>query len=597
MANQMIALQTRGPQLPDPAKLTAQYASMMNMAQQNETAKRQAAQAQQAMDIKAAEEARAVQLQGPALAEAGAKATAADIKTAMDFNNFVRVALSNSDSPQQVAAFAERIASQRQFQNPVYQGALSDAIASMPTEPAQFEAWKEKTALSTLEADKRYEQVYKTQTTGTEQREIALPKYGRGGAVEVPGSRIEVPQGMQYITDDRGNVRAVPKEVGGGFGTPAPAVGTQPSMGAPGRGNTADVVYGFGKYGSPDKPLSTMPIGEVQRFQRQLIDNTRGKIGAGPDKGTGAVGTYQIVYGTLKDYAPKVLGPNWRNTPFTADVQEQIAKAIYEDVKRGDLKKTWAGLPSNRPGQYSNVPWEQVRDKIIRVESGGGPRRTPTSGASAPTAGTGEPPIIIKGSGAKNKASTEGERRFGTISRQMRTNLKEAVNILESNPKAIRPSGAEYAASQIPIYGEEARLFAESEPRQQFVASILRFLDNITFVNTGAGTSKEQEANYRRSYIPTYQDTDASAYRKLVGMANFAKNVKDAAGVMWTPELDADFNELTRAIEKLRPKGTAPKTAAPKAVAPKSPVTKAPPGVSPEDWKYMSPAERKLWSK
>jgi hypothetical protein len=188
-----------------------------------------------------------------------------------------------------------------------------------------------------------------------------------------------------------------PYSVGGGTGqqlmTPPPppaAVGTQPSMGAPGRGNTADVVYGFGKFGSPAKPLSQSTIGEVQDFQRNtLIPNTRGKVGAGPDKGTGAVGTYQLVYGTLKEYAPKVLGANWRDKPFTADVQEQIAKAIYDDVKGGDLKKTWAGLPSNRPGQYANVPWEQVRDKIIQVESGGGNRRTPTRTGTGASAGTG----------------------------------------------------------------------------------------------------------------------------------------------------------------------------------------------------------------
>jgi hypothetical protein len=135
-------------------------------------------------------------------------------------------------------------------------------------------------------------------------------------------------------------------------------------------------VFGFGKFGSPSKPLSTLSIGEVQDFQRNtLIPNTRGKVGAGPDKGTGAVGAYQITYGTLQDYAPKVLGSNWRDKPFTADVQEQIAKAIYDDVKGGNLKDTWAGLPSNRPGAYANVPWEQVRDQIIQVESGGGPRR------------------------------------------------------------------------------------------------------------------------------------------------------------------------------------------------------------------------------
>jgi hypothetical protein len=154
-------------------------------------------------------------------------------------------------------------------------------------------------------------------------------------------------------------------------------------------------VYGFGEFGLPPKPISQSTIGEVQDFQRNtLIPNTRGKVGAGPGKGTGAVGTYQITYGTLQEYAPKVLGPNWRSAPFTADVQEQLAKAIYEDVKGGDLKKTWAGLPRNRPGQYTNVPWEQVRNKIIQVESvGGGNRRTPTAGTGTGTP-TGAPKTV-----------------------------------------------------------------------------------------------------------------------------------------------------------------------------------------------------------
>lgn len=544
MANQMIALQTRNPQLPDPAKLTAQYASMMNMAQQNETAKRQAAQAQQQMDINAAEEARAIDLHGPALAEAGAKATAADIKTAMDFNNFVRVALSNSDSPQQVATFAERIASQPQFQNPVYRGALSDAIASMPTEPAQFEAWKEKTALSTLEADKRYEQVYKTQTTGTEQREIALPKYGRGGAVEVPGSRIEVPQGMQYITDDRGNVRVVPKEVGGGFDTPAP------SMGAPGRGgNTfARMIKqesGGKQFDRNGRPLTSSAgaIGIAQVMPKTAPEAARLAGLPFDDKRYRTDPEYNLALG--KAYYEKQLAD------FGGD--ERLAAAAYNAGPGAVRRALQKGGPN---GWINNVPAE-TRNYVKSVFGGGQTAGTPTGVAN-------EPPIVVKGSGAKAKPSTEGERRFGTISRQMRTNLKGAVEILRTNPDAIRPTGVEYAASQIPFYGEEARLFAESEPRQQFVATILRFLDNITFVNTGAGTSKEQEANYRRSYIPTYQDTPASAYRKLVAMAEFAKNVKDAAGVMWTPELDADFNALTKAIEKLKPKGAAAPKAGPR---------------------------------
>jgi len=227
----MIALQARGPQLPDLSRQTAQFANMMNMARQQEAAQRQAQQAQQAMDIGKAQEARAVELHAPALAEAGAKATAADIKTAMDFNNYVRTALSNADSPQQVTAFAQRIASQPQFKGEIFQGALSDAIASMPTDPAQFGQWKETTYLGTLEADKRYEQEYIKQTTGAEERVIGLPKFGAGAAREVPGSRIQAAQGMQYIKTDTGDIVAVPKESGGSFATPAP------SAGAPGKGS------------------------------------------------------------------------------------------------------------------------------------------------------------------------------------------------------------------------------------------------------------------------------------------------------------------------------------------------------------------------
>jgi hypothetical protein len=63
MPNQMIALQARNPQLPDPAQRTARLANMMNMARQQEAAERQTMQAQQAMDIEAAKETRAAETQ------------------------------------------------------------------------------------------------------------------------------------------------------------------------------------------------------------------------------------------------------------------------------------------------------------------------------------------------------------------------------------------------------------------------------------------------------------------------------------------------------------------------------------------------------
>ena len=410
MPNQMIALQARNPQLPDPSRRTAQYANMMNMARQSEAAQRQAAQAQQAMDINAAEEARAVRLAEPQFAKAQSEATAADLKTKLEFQAFVYTALKNADNAPQVVGFAERIAGQPQFQDPMFQGALADAVASMPTDPAQFDAWRRNTAAKTLTGAQQLEQEFTTQNLGTSTRVIRTPKFGGGGAEVVEGSEAAVDikptvvniEGIGPVIVDPNTGMGYPAGAGGTGGYKPPRTGGIPT-GAPGRGNTADVVYGFGEFGSPSKPLSTLSIGEVQDFQRNtLIPNTRGKVGAGADKGTGAVGTYQITYGTLQDYAPKVLGSNWRNKPFTADVQEQIAKAIYNDVKGGNLKDTWAGLPSNRPGQYTNVPWEQVRDQIIQVESAGGPRRG-TAGAG-PSAGA--PQTIQQAANAADKART-----------------------------------------------------------------------------------------------------------------------------------------------------------------------------------------------
>jgi hypothetical protein len=66
----MIALQARGPQLPDLSRQTAQYANMMNMARQQEAAQRQASLAQQQMANANADEARRAELHGPALKKA-----------------------------------------------------------------------------------------------------------------------------------------------------------------------------------------------------------------------------------------------------------------------------------------------------------------------------------------------------------------------------------------------------------------------------------------------------------------------------------------------------------------------------------------------
>lgn len=347
---------------------------------------------------------------------------------------------------------------------------IQQELDSIPTDPAQFPQWQEKSLRAMLTPAQQTEQDTQTQDLGGSTRVLMRPKYGSAPFAVAPGSEAQktmTPQQQYEVEhpdlkpmtvegiglvgfDPRTNTykTAAPAGGGGGGGGGIPA----------GRGG-ADTVYGNGRYGAPPTPLSSMTIGQVQDYQRNsLIPATRGKVGAGPDKGTGAVGTYQITYGTLKDYAPKVLGANWRSTPFTADAQERVARAIYEDVKGGNLKDTWKGLPANKPGAYSNVPWEQVRGQIAAVESGGG--AAPAAGAPAQPMGTEEV--------AKRKA-------FENILPIIGYDAKTGKNRVSDLIAASTSGGAEMLGS------EAAGFFGSATPGRKALSELNSIAASMTF--------------------------------------------------------------------------------------------------------------------
>jgi hypothetical protein len=447
----MIALQARNPQLPDPSRRTAQFANMMNMARQAETAKLQGERTRQEMQYAEAAEGRAVAGEG----RAASKFSMEQAKTRVSAVGAGLVGMLRDPSDANLAQIAQTFASVG-LDPKEYTGVLSQ-MAGM-TDPNARKLYAREFIAQSPEAQSAlkfvvpevksekvgdatvfYDANANSSNFGQELfRFTVAPEPVKMTQNVVDGTLINTNPvtgvAAEAITGDptqganlpareptfaSTGVRS-PYAVGAGTGatptqpsmTPpaAPAVGVPSSnLGGAGQGNTADVVYGFGEFGLPAKPISQSTIGEVQDFQRNtLIPKTRGQIGKGPRIGTGAVGTYQFTYGTLQEIAPKVLGPNWRNTTFTPDVQEQLAKALYNDRKSGNLKDTWAGLPSNRPGQYTNVPWDQVRDKIIQVESaGGGNRRTPTR---TPTGGAGKPPAT-----GKPQTVSEQQRQKGYI--------------------------------------------------------------------------------------------------------------------------------------------------------------------------------------
>jgi hypothetical protein len=69
MANQMIALQSRNPQLPDPSRGAAQFANMMNMASQQRASQLQSERIRQEMEFAKAKEGREVDMQAANMRE------------------------------------------------------------------------------------------------------------------------------------------------------------------------------------------------------------------------------------------------------------------------------------------------------------------------------------------------------------------------------------------------------------------------------------------------------------------------------------------------------------------------------------------------
>lgn len=139
---------------------------------------------------------------------------------------------------------------------------------------------------------------------------------------------------------------------------------TSPSGSAPGTAGTRsgspyDATYTFA---ATDKPITEMTLGEVTNHQQTMINN--------PSQGHSPVGAFQINKATLEDYAPKVLGSDWRNQQMTPEVQDKIAEAIFNDRKNGNLSKTWAALPDLGVGGYKDMPWSEARQLIAQAEVG-----------------------------------------------------------------------------------------------------------------------------------------------------------------------------------------------------------------------------------
>jgi hypothetical protein len=414
MANQMIALGVRGPQVPDISRVNQQYGQIMNMMMQQRAAERQAAQAQQAMQFAAAEEGRKRDLHPSAMSEAGAKAASAELKTGMDFNNFIRAAIASSATPDQVVGFADKIASLPQFQTPMYQDVLSRAVADMPRDPAQFEGWKKTTYLGTLEADKLYKQKIVEQNLGTSTRAISMSEFG-GPATVVPGSEAAVTMKPTVVNVEGIGPVIVDPNTGQGYAAGAGAVGgyTPPPVG--GGGDTFSRMIGVESRGK-----------QFDRSGRPLTSPA------------GAIGIAQVMPKTAPE-AARLAGLPFDDNRYRNDADYNLAlgKAYYEKqlADFGDERLAAAAynagpgavrraLQKGGPdGWINHVPRET--QNYVRSVFGGGA----AAAAAAPSGGRGVAGGEAPRTMSQAASAAEKARKVKTFQELTGVNLDTQLNV------------------------------------------------------------------------------------------------------------------------------------------------------------------------
>jgi len=147
----------------------------------------------------------------------------------------------------------------------------------------------------------------------------------------------------------------------------------------PNKGNAAGI--------KPPKPISQMTIGELNDWQeKQMRPKSRdyGTKKYGPEDprakyGSTGVGRYQFERNTLIDTAKSLYGNEYNNVVFTSDVQEKLARHLYDQrAAQGpeSLGNTWNVLRT----QNASTSLDDTDKPPL---SGGGASASVTRGAGA----------------------------------------------------------------------------------------------------------------------------------------------------------------------------------------------------------------------
>jgi len=205
MANQMIALQARGPQLPDMGAINARYANIMAntaIAQEKQNAFQRADEfrrlAQSGVDITTPEGFNQLSGLDPegaaALRKSAFETKAKNAEYAINFLGASYEQLSKANTPEEATAIGGML----KQAYPEFAANVDSALSKMPSDPAQFASWRTNTNLSALKSAERIkfdiEEIRSKEIIG-EKGEVGVLTYGGGRAPSLVKSKTYVQDG------------------------------------------------------------------------------------------------------------------------------------------------------------------------------------------------------------------------------------------------------------------------------------------------------------------------------------------------------------------------------------------------------------------
>ena len=170
------------------------------------------------------------------------------------------------------------------------------------------------------------------------------------------------------------------------------------------------------------------------------------------------------------------------------------------------------------------------------------PGRAPTP-AAAPRAAAAPKPAAAAKPPAEPKPATVTEQQASTATQRLLNRAQEISKVLAANKKAEAPTVVEAAMENVPLLSRATNLVRDTD--RQIVSSAQDdILDALLYLSTGAAYNKEQLAQQKSAYLPSWSDNPKTREVKRRRLVQAIEGARVRAGRAWTPELDKAMNEL-----------------------------------------------------